>query len=347
MSYLRLIKLGSHRALRQMRNTTFRYENVKTEKSSGAIYTPPLLAGFVAEQMIKYAPKMVDEIHLFDPAVGDGELLLSMLKRMDTNNKRIKIFGFDTNALALEIAHKRIAALYPDIKKVLKAGDFLEFIYQRFISNDHVNLAAFNEFPDCFDLIIANPPYVRTQILGKEYSKRMSDQFGLKGRIDLAYAFILGILKVTKTSGTLGLIVSNRLMSVKAGACIREKMYTSLDLKHIYDLGDTKIFDAAVLPAVIIANGKNSQHLNEEVIAFTTIYSKRYSRQGEAKEAVVSDPISALKTQGIVTLHDGRSFEVRHGFLKRACAPSDIWTLSNQEEYQLDVDGRKIYMGYL
>ena len=64
---------------------TNRYETVTEEKSSGATYTPRLLAEFVARQITEAASMTLDTkiIRVLDPAVGDGELLVSL--RTDSN----------------------------------------------------------------------------------------------------------------------------------------------------------------------------------------------------------------------------------------------------------------------
>lgn len=44
-----------------------------------------------------------------------------------------------------------------------------------------------NEFAD---IVIANPPYVRTQVLGTAKAKQLARDFNLTGRVDLYYPFL-------------------------------------------------------------------------------------------------------------------------------------------------------------
>jgi len=48
------------------------------------------------------------------------------------------------------------------------------------------------EFPDS-DLLIANPPYIRTRVLGAEQTQLLSKNFGLKGRTDIYQAFLVAM----------------------------------------------------------------------------------------------------------------------------------------------------------
>lgn len=106
------------------------------------------------------------------------------------------------------------------------------------------------------DYVIANPPYVRTQNLGSKRAQKIAKSFNLSGRIDIYQAFIKGIAKILKPGGIAGIIVSNRFMSTKTGKSIRKDIRQSFEILHVWDFGDTKIFDAAVLPAVLILRKK-------------------------------------------------------------------------------------------
>ena len=104
-----------------------------------------------------------------------------------------------------------------------------------------------------FDAVIANPPYVRTQVLGAAAAQELARRFGLTGRVDLYHAFVKAIANVLKPGGVLGLLTSNRFLTVKSGTALRRLLRNEFDLEAIYDLGDTKLFAAAVLPVIVIA----------------------------------------------------------------------------------------------
>src|SRR5207302_8684492 len=95
-----------------------------------------------------------------------------------------------------------------------------------------------------------------SQVLGAAQGQSLAKQFGLAGRVDLYHAFILGMTEVLKPGGTAGVIVSNRFMTTKSGASVRRVLRQALDICHVWDLGDTKLFGAAILPAVLLLRGK-------------------------------------------------------------------------------------------
>ena len=85
----------------------------------------------------------------------------------------------------------------------LKRADFLEFVSENF-GTDGQGLLFAPEDSECFDLIIANPPYVRTQIMGSHQAQHISQRFGLSGRVDLYHAFILAMIRGPKARGLRG-----------------------------------------------------------------------------------------------------------------------------------------------
>ena len=92
------------------------------------------------------------------------------------------------------------------------------------------------------DVVIANPPYVRTQVLGAKQAQALAKRFGLSGRIDLYQAFTRAMADVLRTGGVLGLLTSNRFLTTKSGAALRHILRTEFKLTSVFDLGDTKLF---------------------------------------------------------------------------------------------------------
>lgn len=299
-----------------------RYNAVSDTKASGSTYTPSGLADFVAHELVALANPLPSgpRLAVFDPAVGEGELLASLLKKLP-RSREIAVHGFDQDEQALRVARSRLEGLHPHAKLLLEKRDFITYALDFAPSHDSGLFAA--ETPPPFDLIIANPPYVRTQILGADVAQSLAAQFGLTGRVDLYHAFILGITSVLRPHGSAGIIVSNRFMTTKAGSDVRKVVRKQFALQHVWDLGDTKLFGAAVLPALIFANGKNGQMASEPP-NFSSIYETR-----DEPELQTSSIFAALKETGVVTIPEGRRFKVQHGKLHVA-ADDDIWKIATE-----------------
>jgi len=159
--------------------------------------------------------------------------------------------------------------------------------------------------------------------MGADTAQALSAAFNLTGRVDLYYVFIRGIGEMLRPSGIVGLICSNRFMTIKSGTEVRKRILDTFDVLHIWDLGDTKLFEAAVLPAVLLLQ-KKSPEQTTEISGFTSIYTT-----AEAGKLEAADCLQALEYDGRVTV-DGQHFEVRRGTLDVGKKPGDTWKLATQ-----------------
>ena len=311
----------------QMRRTASavkRYAFVTDEKAGGVTYTPRLLSDFVAAQIVEAAQlhERHGAVRVLDPAVGEGELLASLLERL-ADRMPVEVYGFDTDNEAVKLTTARLRSAFPGVSIQLRVGDFLKFVLDTCCGG--VGPALFEpSAAETFDLVIANPPYVRTQIIGAQHAQRLAARFGLNGRVDLYYAFLVGTAMVLRSSGVAGIIVSNRFMTTKAGSGVRKMIREGFNLRHVWDLGDTKLFDAAVLPAVLIAEGKSGRRQGS--VSFTSIYET-----GEVAAGRCESVIDALKKTGVVEVADGRRFRVRSGRLDLSCGPTVVWRVATGE----------------
>lgn len=304
-----------------------RYSEVEQQKSSGATYTPVDFAAFVADHIVKVAdiPKR-GKIRVLDPACGDGALLDALIKRLPAPaRKRIEVVGYDTDPAAIRIATQRLRQDFPDLDVRLEQKDFLEHVLNQQGVGD---ILPAGEVQEHFHLVIANPPYVRTQIMGSQQAQQLAQRFGLTGRVDLYYPFLLGISQVLAENGVVGVITSNRFMTTKSGQAVRRAMLSRFRILHAWDLGDTKLFDAAVLPSVLLARGtSNPQHPHTNGISYSSIYETKDTAIEEA-----ADALSALTAENdtVIAIPDGRRFRVRHGTLDNGGDPEGIWRVATQ-----------------
>ena len=305
-----------------------RYADVVGKKAHGATYTPKVLADFVARKITDVFTEFPANrpLRILDPAVGDGQLLISLLELFSQGtNPGIEVYGFETDKEAFHLAQSRLTEKFPAVSVYLKRADFLEFVSENF-GTDGQGLLFTPEGSESFDLIIANPPYVRTQIMGSHQAQHISQRFGLSGRVDLYHAFILAMIRVLKPEGFAGIIVSNRFMSTRSGAPVRRALVERCRVRHIWDFGDSKLFDAAILPAVLLIESRNGIACDQP--NFTSIYEVPHS--SKANPASAASPVEALSFAGQVRVEDGRHFIVQHGKLSTGGKSQNTWRIATE-----------------
>jgi SAM-dependent methyltransferase len=275
------------------------------------------LASFVASQILNQLEKTKQskkqKLRVIDPAVGDGELLHNLIKNAYARGfEEIEVFGFDINQDAVDAARDLIEKEFPKVKTQIENRDFLDWVSYTYSDS----LFSPKDNP-LFDLVIANPPYVRTQVMGAEKAQQLSQDFNLSGRVDLYHAFLKGIDKLLKPEGVVGIIVSNRFLTTKSGESVRKNLLNDFNVLHVWDLGDTRLFDAAVLPAVLLLDKNNSKNLDSN---FTSIYLS-----GKNTKLDPELVFKALENSG------SEDFKVIHGKLDTGKDFGDTWRLAHQE----------------
>jgi adenine-specific DNA-methyltransferase len=304
-----------------------RYSDVDRQKADGATYTPAGLAEFVAQQMVRVAdlPKH-GTIRMLDPAVGDGALLSALINELPKSvQDRLDVIGYDTDPEAVIVAEGRLKEAFPNLSVHLEEKDFLHHVQNLQGCGD---LFSSIEVHERFHLVIANPPYVRTQIMGARQAQQIAQRFGLTGRVDLYYPFLLGISEVLEVNGVAGVITSNRFMTTKSGQPVRRGLLSRFRISHVWDFGDTKLFDAAVLPSVLLAHGvADTRHPHTDGITCSSIYET-----DSPATSVASDAIAALSAADdtVVAIHDGRHFRVRHGDLNNGSDAEGVWRIATK-----------------
>ena len=292
-----------------------------TIKRNGAVYTPYDLATFIARNILKHTTLDKDTINIFDPSLGDGALIEAVILEIrDKFNKNIDInvYGIDINEYEVFKARNRINQYLPNEKIHFEKKDFFDFITSPTIK---------------FDIIISNPPYVRTQNLDSNILNKIKEMTCLKGKIDLYHAFLLLLRNTVKEDGCIGIITSNSFLTNKTGQVLRKELLNRYDLKEIYDLGDTKLFNAAVLPVILVMKLKKLFSICNQTVPYTSIYETTKLANNKTK-----DIFQSLQNKQIIQ-YNNQNYEIEKGQLNTEY--SDLWLLANEETQYFNKNVKK------
>lgn len=297
-------------------------------KNTGATFTPKELSIFLAQRIASYTNPMHQNV--LDPACGEGELLLAMGNNLSHSSTNFLLTGYDANEQYLNFAKKRISQFGDNNVKLIHQ-DFLDSInvssYQKCLDLfDEYNKSSINNL---FDIVIANPPYVRTQILGTQQAQELARKFNLKGRVDLYYPFLMAMTESLKEGGILGVITSNRYLSTQSGESVRKFLSENYEILELIDLGDTKLFDAAVLPAIFI--GKKRKQKNPSAAKFIKLYEELNNYQGNFTSVrSIYDVLNNERSGYFVA--NGKRYKKSSGILKYKIASNDCWEMLSDSE---------------
>ena len=291
-----------------------RYKNEAKKKRTGAVYTPVEMADYVSRQMLKYSGNSHREAaYILDPAVGEGELLISIIRAVLPFCEQLYVVGYETDEDVGKATESILKEMFPEISVEIRIEDFLAAV-------DNGNV-------EKFDYVIANPPYIRTQIMGSEKAQRIAEKLSLTGRVDIYYAFLVCTRYVLKENGIAGYITSNKFMTIKAGNSVRNYIFENYDVYHITDLGDTKLFDASVLPCILVFSlGKTKDKMK---VHFTSVYQCQDA--SKIKNAIeINDIFDAIDEKGFYSIPDGRIYQFQQGTI-HSISKDALWTISSDE----------------
>ncbi|RKU34767.1 hypothetical protein C6496_19195 [Candidatus Poribacteria bacterium] len=257
----------------------------KLRKSLGEFYTDRRIVEYILD-WVGYRPQRNSNAenflflqNLIDPACGAGTFLISALERYFQDflihHKWIsdgisdlvehnRIIGVDINPFACTLSRLGyLIFLIPYLVQAKLEQGRLPLIGHLPIIQDDSLIDGHAKIRDeTYDCVVGNPPYVRIQKLNTNGSKQTYRKSfdSAVGRFDLYSLFIERGLQLLKPNGKLGYITSNKFMTTNAGQGIREVISKRATVNHLFDLSDTKVFGAAVLPCVIVLENCKSRN---------------------------------------------------------------------------------------
>lgn len=232
--------------------------------------------------------ELIRDIAIIDPACGSGLFLLKAFDLLCSFWKqrfgyfRAKdaryilennLYGVDVDASAVDATKdhlikkaKEFGVDSADLEHTICQGDALmqptSYPQREMLFDDGGLEEVFHwhkKFPQIFDrggfdCVIGNPPYIRIQRIQpiERRTKYVKLYETARGRFDIAGLFIELANSITKVGGRVGYVVSNKLLSTSSAIRLRDYILTHYTLIEIVDLADTKLFQAAVLPMILI-----------------------------------------------------------------------------------------------
>lgn len=217
-----------------------------------------------------------DPNHLIE--IENGEKKLPFVEKKDILIN--SIFGIDIDAHAVETAKfslliklleketepsilSEIPAL-PDLENNIRYGNSLieESDIKRRTINKLLSIVPFDwsniNGGDRFDVIIGNPPYVKTEDMLKltseyEFKIYKSKYESAYKQFDKYYLFMERAMNLLKNNGKLCYIVPNKFFTLPAATKLREII--GKQIEEINDFGETQLFeDKTIYSAIILAN---------------------------------------------------------------------------------------------
>ncbi|MCX7993666.1 MAG: BREX-1 system adenine-specific DNA-methyltransferase PglX, partial [Fimbriimonadales bacterium] len=146
-----------------------------------------------------------------------------------------------------------------------------------------------------FDIIVANPPYVRQELIDSEVKAKLQAQYrdAAVGRSDLYVYFYARALQLLKPGGMHVFVCSNSWLDVGFGGKLQEYLLKHAHIQAIYDSALERQFASADVNTIISVLQKLERGLDSPVQAQgtdKTVRATRFVRLNAPFEQAVADP---------------------------------------------------------
>ncbi len=223
----------------------------------GAIYT----RAEVVERMLDWVGYTPDRelggVRLLEPSSGGGDFLLVAIKRLlESYKKRPTVKAIKDSIRAVELHRASFEEASAKVKALLASFGYTPKQRQE-LSGSWLIHGDFllQDFPQKFDVVIGNPPYVRQELIDPfllaEYKSRYQT---LYDRADLYVLFIERGLDLISDGGQLCFICADRWMKNKYGQPLRGFVSKGFGLKAYMDMTHINAFHSEVIayPAITL-----------------------------------------------------------------------------------------------
>lgn len=223
------------------------------KKINGAFFTPQYIVDYIITNI---APHKSSKI--IDPSCGSGAFLLGIIRyyvkefhKSVTDIIKENLYGIDI--LAYNTRRSRLLIML----YALMQGEIIEEENIKVYTADSLKY----EWPNKFDAVIGNPPYVKFQDLNNLTRNFLTTSYQTTrtGTYNLYFAFFELGLKLLNDNGRLGYITPNNYFTSLSAEPLRVFFENNKSVYKIVDFDSTKIFDVQTYTAISFLDKKNNK----------------------------------------------------------------------------------------
>lgn len=240
--------------------------NIDNKKNEGVVYTPK----YIADHIVKNIHYQLNET-VFEPSAGHGIFIFSLLEHVEEHfhltHEQLRKW-FEDKVFTNELSYEKMTDFQHLLSIYFSHKNEYAIKFNKITFGDTLK----KSYPCKFDVLIGNPPYIRTKNLNSDYLQWLRQSFHSckQGNVDIFYAFMEMSLNIAHRSS---MIVPNSFINNKSAFNLRQiiKPY----INTITDFKAALIFDPVRTYTCIYQFSDKqtesmsySNHLNGDLVTF-------------------------------------------------------------------------------
>lgn len=223
----------------------------------GAVYTKPWVVDFMLDEVGYTVDHDLSTLKVLEPSCGCGAFIIPLVQRLcisaRSHNRSVEslrncILGVDIDNKSASICRENIIEVL--ISEGFSASDARDLASSWIVSEDFLLNTYHN-----FDLVVGNPPYIRSEDLSAESRREYADRLEtVTMGTDLFVGFIENGLRSLSPTGKLCFICADRWMQNKYGNRLRKFVTEGFGMELICRMHGVDAFESEVsaYPAITI-----------------------------------------------------------------------------------------------
>lgn len=223
------------------------------KKKNGIEYTPELIAKNMSSYAIsKLENNQYTNINIIDPAIGSGIMVLSVIRMIYKNTKNDvsefienHVYGIDNDDFQILLSEISISLLSLELTgKIPSKLNLLH--YDSFCLSKEYLIDKFGV--DKFDIVITNPPYIRSRNLENKTKSIIKEKFKetIVGVVDTYIPFFQISMSLLCEGGVGILITPNSYLTTNNGKALRQYLLENSSEIRLINFDDKRLFNGVM-----------------------------------------------------------------------------------------------------
>lgn len=301
------------------------------KKINGAHYTPDFIIEAILNESLDVDKiNSEEQYYICDASCGTGAFFIKIAKKLNYL-KGSSFYDIYKNSLyGVDISEESIkkTRILLTLLAFINGEDHDKFEFNLITANS-LSLNWAETFKEVFltkggfDLVVGNPPYVRSKNIDNKVKESMTKwKSASKGNADLYIPFIELGNKILNNRGRMGYITINTFLHSSNGEKIREYLLDKRLVSKIINFGDLQIFNSATsYTCLLFCTNENNDFISYSLCKEIDNLCKKLSSNKIKYKTLTSGPWTLLEKEHVynikmiesIGIPMGKKYSIRNG----------------------------------